>query len=93
VVSPDHPGLYFIGLIQPLGAVMPLAEMQSEWVAELITGEVSLPSPAEMRQQITAYDESIRRRYVASKRHTIQVDAHKYRAELRRERKERRRTS
>jgi len=69
---------------------MPLAEVQSEWVAELINGEVSLPSVGEMREQITAYDEALRRRYVASKRHTIQVDAHKYRAELRRERKDRR---
>ena len=29
VVDPDHPGLYFIGLIQPLGAIMPLAEAQA----------------------------------------------------------------
>jgi glycine/D-amino acid oxidase-like deaminating enzyme len=91
VVSVDHPGLYFIGLIQPLGAVMPLAEEQSHWVAELIAGEVELPPRAEMRQQVAAYDVALRKRYVASKRHTIQVDAHKYRAELRKERKERRR--
>ncbi|NIS37187.1 MAG: NAD(P)/FAD-dependent oxidoreductase, partial [Actinobacteria bacterium] len=36
VVHPDHPGLYFIGLIQPLGAIMPLAELQARWVAGLI---------------------------------------------------------
>jgi thioredoxin reductase len=90
VVSPDHPGLYFVGLIQPLGAVMPLAEQQSHWVAELVNGEVTLPSPDEMRAQIAAYDAALRKRYVASKRHTIQVDAHKYKAELLKERKERR---
>ena len=90
VVSPDHPGLYFIGLIQPLGAVMPLAEAQAHWVAELITGEVSLPSVAEMRRQIAAYDAALRKRYIASKRHTIQVDTHAYRAELTRERSARR---
>ena len=38
VVDPDHPGLYFVGLIQPLGAIMPLAEAQSEWVADLVDG-------------------------------------------------------
>ena len=91
VVSPDHPGLYFVGLIQPLGAVMPLAEQQAHWVAELIAGEVTLPPVHEMREQIAAYDEALRKRYVASKRHTIQVDAHKYRTELARERKTRRR--
>ena len=39
VVDPDHPGLYFIGLVQPLGAIMPLAEAQSEWVADLLDGD------------------------------------------------------
>ena len=38
VASVEHPGLYFIGLIQPLGAIMPLAEAQSEWVADLLVG-------------------------------------------------------
>jgi hypothetical protein len=90
VVSPDHPGLYFIGLIQPLGAVMPLAEEQAHWVGELITGEVDLPPVAEMRRQVADYDRALRKRYVASKRHTIQVDAHEYRTELRRERRTRR---
>ena len=44
------------------------------------------PSYDEMRAQIARYDEQLRRRYVASKRHTIQVDFHKYRAEIERER-------
>ena len=90
-VHPDLPGLYFLGLLQPLGAVMPLAEQQAHWVADLITGDVTLPPVAEMRAQIAAYDAALRRRYVASKRHTIQVDAHSYRAELERERRTRRR--
>ena len=89
VVSPDRPGLYFIGLVQPLGAVMPLAEAQAHWVADLITGRVTLPSYAEMRHQIAAYDAALRKRFVASKRHTIEVDFHAYRAELEKERKAR----
>jgi cation diffusion facilitator CzcD-associated flavoprotein CzcO len=87
VVDPDHPGLYFVGLIQPLGAVMPLAEEQSHWVADLVTGTAALPSYDDMRREIRVYDESLRKRYVASKRHTIQVDFHKYRAEIERERR------
>jgi dimethylaniline monooxygenase (N-oxide forming) len=89
VVPPDRPGIYFIGLVQPLGAVMPLAEAQSHWVADLITGRVTLPSYAEMRRQIAAYDAALRKRFVASKRHTIEVDFHAYRAELEKERKAR----
>ncbi|MBO0844370.1 MAG: NAD(P)-binding domain-containing protein [Nocardioides sp.] len=90
VVPPDLPGLYFIGLVQPFGAVMPLAEAQAHWVADLITGRVTLPPRAEMRRQITAYDAALRKRFVASKRHTIEVDFHAYRAEVERERKDRR---
>jgi len=87
VVHPDHPSLYFVGLIQPLGAIMPLAEAQSEWVADLVEGVGVLPSYDEMRRQIRVYDEQVRKRYVASKRHTIQVDFHAYRAEVQRERR------
>ena len=87
VVHPDHPGLYFVGLLQPLGAIMPLAEAQAEWVGDLVTGAGALPSEKEMRRQIAAYDEGLRKRFVASKRHTMEVDFHSYRAELARERK------
>ncbi|HZK15831.1 MAG TPA: NAD(P)-binding domain-containing protein [Solirubrobacterales bacterium] len=89
VVSVDHPGLYFIGLIQPLGAIMPLAEAQAEWVGDLLQGRVALPAAAEMRKQIAAEERKMRKRYVASKRHTIQVDFHPYLRTLRRERKRR----
>jgi hypothetical protein len=87
VVDPEHPGLFFVGLIQPIGAIMPLAEAQAEWVADLIGGVGELPSYGEMRDQIREYDEHLRKRYVTSKRHTIQVDFHKYLAELERERR------
>lgn len=70
MVDPEHPGPYFVGLIQPLGAIMPLAEAQAEW---LITGEGALPSYDAMRVQIREYDERVRRRF-ASGRDTIQVD-------------------
>jgi cation diffusion facilitator CzcD-associated flavoprotein CzcO len=87
VVDPDHPGLYFLGLVQPLGAIMPLAEAQSEWVADLLDGSAVLPSRAEMLREIASYKRALRKRYVASKRHTIQVDFLEHFAELAAERK------
>jgi cation diffusion facilitator CzcD-associated flavoprotein CzcO len=87
VVSVEHPGLYFIGLIQPLGAIMPLAEAQAEWVGDLLDGGGTLPAPAEMRAEISGAEAKMKRRYVASKRHTIQVDFQPYLRELRRERR------
>ena len=88
VVHPRQAGLFFLGLIQPLGAIMPLAEAQAEWVADLVGGRGTLPSYDVMRRQIASYDEALRRRYVASKRHTIQVDFHAYREEIRREQRD-----
>jgi len=87
VVSVEHPGLYFVGFIQPLGAIMPLAEAQAEWVADLLGGRGTLPAPTEMREEIAAAEGKMRKRYVASRRHTIQVDFHPYLREIRRERK------
>jgi dimethylaniline monooxygenase (N-oxide forming) len=87
VVHPDRPGLYFIGLVQPLGAIMPIAELQSEWIADVLEGKVALPEPEEMKRIVQREDRRMRRRYVASKRHTIQVDYYPYMRVLRRERK------
>ncbi|SDI75784.1 Predicted flavoprotein CzcO associated with the cation diffusion facilitator CzcD [Frankineae bacterium MT45] len=86
VVDPKHPGLYFVGLVQPLGAIMPLAEAQAGWVADLLDGTATLPSDAEMQKEISGYRRSIAKRYVASKRHTIQVDFLEHLREIRLER-------
>ena len=82
VVHPDIAGLYFIGLLQPLGAIMPLAEAQSRWVGDLLLGEYALPSAAQMHADIAADQAAMRKRYVASKRHTIQVDFDDYLRDL-----------
>lgn len=87
VVSVERPGLYFVGFIQPLGPIMPIAEAQSEWVADLISGRAKLPPPAEMRKEIAVEEEKQRKRFVASKRHTVEVDFYPYLREIRRERK------
>jgi flavin-binding monooxygenase-like protein len=91
VVDPEHPGLYFVGLIQPLGAIMPIAELQSEWVADILGGKVELPTRAEMLEVIDREDGRMAKRYVRSPRHTIQVDFYPYMRTLRRERRRGRR--
>lgn len=87
VVPPDQPGLFFLGLIQPLGAIMPLAEAQAEWVADLLQRRTTLPSPRRMHAAIVDEERAMARRYVASKRHTIQVDFYDYLRALKRERR------
>lgn len=87
VVHPDHPNLFFIGLVQPWGAIMPLAELQSRWVADIVTGVTGLPGRSEMQADIVRRKYLMRRRYTQSARHTIQVDFHPYSIELEKERK------
>ena len=90
VVHPEASGLYFIGLVQPLGAIMPIAELQSEWVADLFEGSAALPQPEAMRREIEREDAAMRKRYVASTRHTIQVDYYPYMRLLGKERRRKR---
>src|SRR4029450_3852576 len=65
VVHPEQPGLYFIGLVQPLGAIMPIAERQSEWVADLLEGKAGLPDAKRMERAIEREEKARRRRYAA----------------------------
>jgi cation diffusion facilitator CzcD-associated flavoprotein CzcO len=88
VASVEQPGLHFIGFIQPLGPIMPLAEAQSEWVADLLSGRATLPPAGEMRKEIDEEEAKMRKRFVASKRHTVEVDFYPYLREIRRERKQ-----
>ena len=84
-MRPDLPDLCFIGLLQPLGAIMPLAEAQAKWMTAYLKGEYALPDPSAMWRRIERDEEAVRRRYVASPRHTMQVDFDDYLRELRRE--------
>jgi dimethylaniline monooxygenase (N-oxide forming) len=83
---PDVPNVFFIGLLQPLGAIMPIAEAQGEWVGDYLIGDYRLPSDAQVRADIAADQAAMRKRYVASKRHTIQVDFDDYLYALAKER-------
>ena len=89
VVHPDHPGLCFIGLVQPWGAIMPLAEAQAEWMVDLVEGKCGLPDREQMQREIERDREKMARRYTKSTRHTIQVDFFPYLDLIRKERKRR----
>jgi cation diffusion facilitator CzcD-associated flavoprotein CzcO len=87
VFHPRIPNLFFIGLLQPLGAIMPLAAAQSEWVCDYLSGRYALPDPGALRADIERERERMFKRYVASKRHTMQVDYDDYLADLAKERR------
>ncbi|NXX06947.1 FMO5 monooxygenase, partial [Larus smithsonianus] len=81
----EKPTLAFIGLIQPLGAIMPVSELQCRWATRVFKGNGKDPAqasplppllPCPVRQTLPAH------RYVKSQRHTIQVDYIPYMDEL-----------
>ena len=86
VFDPQIPNVFFVGLLQPLGAIMPLAEAQGAWVGDYLRGDYELPSDAALRADIAADQAAMHKRYVSSKRHTIQVDFEDYLYKLEKER-------
>lgn len=87
VFHPQLDNVFFVGLLQPLGAIMPLSEAQGQWIAAYLRGEYALPEPAALVRDVEHERRKMFKRYVASKRHTMQVDFDTYLYELRRERK------
>ncbi|XP_054837889.1 flavin-containing monooxygenase 5-like [Eublepharis macularius] len=76
-VFPPHlekPTLAIIGLVQPLGAIMPISELQARWATRVFKGLNTVPSTSEMMSDITSKKAAMAKRYVKSPRHTIQVD-------------------
>nr|XP_046248400.1 flavin-containing monooxygenase 5-like [Scatophagus argus] len=78
----DRPTLAIIGLVQPLGAIMPISEMQARWATRVFKGCIKLPSVASMLKDIQCKQQAMAGRYVTSQRHTIQVDYVDYMDEI-----------
>ncbi|KAJ3599791.1 hypothetical protein NHX12_033746 [Muraenolepis orangiensis] len=74
--------LAVIGLVQPLGAVMPIAEMQARWATRVFKGCAKCPPVAAMMKDVQCKQEAMASRYVSSPRHTIQVDFINYMDEI-----------
>ncbi|KAJ8279006.1 hypothetical protein COCON_G00060720 [Conger conger] len=70
----EHHTLAIIGLVQPLGAIMPISEMQARWATRVFKGLNKLPSMDVMLEDINMKAEAMAKRYATSQRHTIQVD-------------------
>jgi hypothetical protein len=87
VIHPDYKNLFFLALIQPLGAIMPLAEIQSKWIAKIIKGESRLPSKEAMQQSIEEDKQKLAQRYKQTPRHTLQVDFFTYKGIIEKEMK------
>lgn len=73
-----HATLAVMGLVQPWGAIDPITELQTRWAVRVFKGEAKLPSRVEMDKDIDEKAHQMSQRYVASPRHTVEVDYVEY---------------
>uniref|UniRef100_I3J3L5 Flavin-containing monooxygenase n=1 Tax=Oreochromis niloticus TaxID=8128 RepID=I3J3L5_ORENI len=78
----ERPTLAIIGLVQPLGSIMPISELQARWATRVFKGCIKLPSVVVMLKDIQWKQAAMAQRYVTSQRHTIQVDSVSYMDEI-----------
>ncbi|CAG8815939.1 15373_t:CDS:2, partial [Gigaspora margarita] len=72
---PKYPNIAFIGLVQLIGAIFPLSEMQARYVTSLIKGYIPQhPSISEMHKEIRKHQKLLQKRYYNAARYTIQGD-------------------
>ncbi len=85
IFKPGIDNLFFIGLLQPLGAIFPVAERQACLAGEYLRGRYVPPSEPEMHKTIERERAALFKRFVKSKRHTMEVDFDPYMRRLKRE--------
>ncbi|MGW0872263.1 flavin-containing monooxygenase [Streptomyces sp. NPDC002740] len=83
VVATDRPGLFFVGLVRPVGSITRMVEAQAQWVARIVTGEAVLPEAEVMRKEIATYLSGIAGQYGQREGASIQVDVAPYLEQLR----------
>jgi len=80
MLHPSFPNLYFIGLLQPLGCIWPLAERQARIAAAEIAG--TYERPANLDQAIEAELARPHFSFLDSPRHSTEVEYHRFCDEL-----------
>ena len=65
-----------VGCVEPIGAIMPLSELQARWAVKVFKSERGLPSEEEMLKDIDEKFAEVNQRYYKSNIHTVQVIHH-----------------
>jgi dimethylaniline monooxygenase (N-oxide forming) len=83
MLPPHLPGLFMVGLVQPIGPTIPLVEIQARWLASVLAHETALPATDTMQKEIARHNAHLAGRYVGSARYTLEVDFRDYAKQLR----------
>ncbi|CAG8519725.1 4746_t:CDS:2 [Ambispora leptoticha] len=73
VFPPRYKNIAFLGLVQVLGPIFPVAEMQARYATSIIGGHITLPSTEVMDQWIENYQNFLQTTFYSSARHTIET--------------------
>ena len=82
ILHPQAPGLFFAGLVQPVGPTIPLVEVQGRWIAQVLSGDLQLPSREEMDREIDEHRRWLAASFVGSERYRLEVDFRRYVGQL-----------
>ncbi|XP_069088086.1 dimethylaniline monooxygenase [N-oxide-forming] 2-like isoform X1 [Pleurodeles waltl] len=74
--------LAVIGLIQPLGAIMPTTEMQARWVTRVLKGLCKLPPLEKIMEDIAKKKKTLVERFGTRRQNSLQLDQIEYFDEL-----------
>lgn len=82
IFHPDHPSLFFIGLIQPQGCIWTLAEAQSRLVSQFLTDRVCLPD--NWQKLAVTEGKYWAQQFLARPRHSLEVHYYPYLMQIQR---------
>ncbi len=85
VFVPGIENLMFMGFAQAIPSIIGFVQDQAKWVAAYLAGEYALPPIEEMEAAIKRDEARMMSHYVASSRHTMQVDHVLYARDLAKE--------
>lgn len=80
IFHPNHPSLFFIGLLQPQGCIWTLAEVQSKLIGQLLIRKIQLPS--NWRELAISEGKYWASQFIARPRHSIEVHYYPYLKQL-----------
>lgn len=79
MVAPGVEGLFFVGMFDAPGGLLPIVEAQGRWIAHLLRGNLTLPPAARMWKAIDAAERRTRQRFPHESARTVWCDPHAYR--------------
>ncbi|HAH08517.1 MAG TPA: monooxygenase [Alphaproteobacteria bacterium] len=85
IMDPRYLNLFFIGLVRPQCAMMPVAEQQANFVTAYLTGDYALPPLPYMKAERFAMADALKRKKTSGARSVIDIECPSYFRDLRQE--------